>query len=109
MKEKRRWVYHKDRNHPERKIRVGYIVAEVQDIHRDPPNSIQKADYKKVIQLIRVTHPRVEGKFQIRLGYYLRDAHKRGAKWRWGSQTTFQITKPRFLSLLRKAKASGII
>ena len=108
MREKRRWVYHKDRNHPKRKVRIGYIVKEVQDISRDKPNSIQKADYKKVIQLIRITNPRVRSKFEVRLGYYLRDA-KPSAKWHWGSQTTFQVSLPRFKRLLRKAEAAGII
>ena len=117
QKERVRWVYHKDRNSGKRnkkgdmvykRIKIGYIVKEVAVIEKDTPmNSVQKADYRKVIQLIRSTDARLKP-LQIRVGYYLRDA---GTKqhWRWGSQTAAQMPLMTFRKLVKKAEKEGIL
>lgn len=98
---KKRLVFNKNRKTGE-KFAIGEIVKEV--AVEELNTRRQKADYKKVLQLIKGT----DGKYLVRLGYYLRDSNS-NAPYRWGSQTTFQLPLPLFQKLLVKAQKDGII
>ncbi len=62
--------------------------------------------YRKLLQEVQFDHRKEK---YIRLGYYVKNCGAPDADFRWGSQTTFIITKTKFRKLLKDAKKKGII
>lgn len=49
--------------------------------------TVEHRDYYKIAQLLQWD----DGRFSIRLAYYLKPSGAKDTDWRWGSQTTFII------------------
>lgn len=96
-----RKVYQKHRTRKE-KFFFGTVIDEVYINQR---SKAQRADYKKMLQLIE----KADKSREIRLCYYVKDSGRSEKDYRWGSQTTFQIDVKNFKKLLSKAKQKGIL
>lgn len=66
---------------------MGWVIDEVSDEEGNP----SEGDYLKLIQLIRWD----DGEEFVRFGYYVKDHGSDEDGWRWGSQTTMQLSRSR--------------